>query len=204
MVDTQTAPTPAALRPKLRRLFELSAAKIRSLEGAWRPEQGSPVFTAGGKYTTRGWTEWTQGFQFGDAILQFDATGEVEFLEIGRERTVALMAPHVSHIGVHDHGFNNVSTYGNLLRLMNEGRIPENSWERRFYELALKLSGAVQAARWSRTSDGGGYIYSFNGPHSLFVDTIRTLRALSLGHRLGHALMGENDKKISLLERAAQ
>ncbi len=23
--------------------------------------------------------------------------------------------------------------------------------------------------RWSRTADGGGYIYSFNGPHSLFV-----------------------------------
>ena len=52
--------------------------------------------------------------------------------------------------GVHDHGFNNVSTYGNLLRLMNEGRIAENAWERRFYELALKCSGAVQAARWSR------------------------------------------------------
>jgi len=28
-----------------------------------------------GKYTSRGWTEWTQGFQFGSAILQFDATG---------------------------------------------------------------------------------------------------------------------------------
>ena len=24
------------------------------------------------------------------------------------------------------------------------------------YELALKCSGAVQAARWSRTADGGG------------------------------------------------
>ena len=114
------------------------------------------------------------------------------------------MAPHVSHIGVHDHGFNNVSTYGNLLRLMAEGRIPENIWERRFYEMALKVSGAVQAARWSRTAEGGGYIYSFNGPHSLFVDTIRTLRAPAVSHLLGHVLMGENDKKISLIERVAQ
>jgi len=48
----------------------------------------------------------------------------------------------------------------------------------------LKCSGAVQAARWSPASDGGGYIYSFNGPHSLFVDTIRTLRALAVGHLL--------------------
>ncbi len=114
------------------------------------------------------------------------------------------MAPHLSHTGVHDHGFNNVSTYGNLLRLMNEGRIAENLWERRFYEVALKVSGAVQAARWSRTADGGGYIYSFNGPHSLFVDTIRTLRAPAVSHLLGHVLMGENDRKISLIERVAQ
>ena len=68
-----------------------------------------------GKYTSRGWTEWTQGFQFGSALLQFDATGDERFLELGRRKTIELMAPHVSHIGVHDHGFNNISTYGNLL-----------------------------------------------------------------------------------------
>src|SRR6478672_685323 len=135
MVDLTTAPAPAALLPKLNRLFELSAEKIRSIESGWKPEQGSPVFTSGGKYTSRGWTEWTQGFQFGSAILQFDATGEREFLEIGRKQTVELMASHVTHTGVHDHGFNNVSTYGNLLRLMAEGRIAENEWERRFYEM---------------------------------------------------------------------
>lgn len=196
--------TPASLEPKLRRLFELSAAKIRSIEKSWAPSQGSPVFTVGGRYTSRGWTEWTQGFQFGSSILQFDATGDPEFLEIGRERTVSLMAPHVTSTGVHDHGFNNISTYGNLLRLMAEGRIPENVWERRFYELALKSSGAVQATRWSPTSDGGGFIYSFNGPHSLFVDTIRSLRALAVSHQLGHFLLGENDQKISLLDRVIQ
>jgi hypothetical protein len=204
MIDLTSAPDVAALAPKLRRVFELSAAKIHSIEQSWSPSQGSPVFTVHGKYTSRGWTEWTQGFQFGSAILQFDATDDREVLEAGRLRTVEVMAPHVSHIGVHDHGFNNVSTYGNLLRLMNEGRIRENLWERRFYELALKVSGAVQAARWSRTASGGGYIYSFNGPHSLFVDTIRTLRAPALAHLLGHVLMGENDKRISLIERVAQ
>jgi unsaturated chondroitin disaccharide hydrolase len=111
------------------------------------------------------------------------------------------MAIHVTHTGVHDHGFHNISTYGNLLRLMNEGRIEENAWERRFYELALKASGAVQAARWSTIAEGGGYVYSFNGPHSLFVDTIRSLRILAVAHQLGHALAGENDRRISLLDR---
>lgn len=203
-MQIRTDLTPQNLAPKLRRLFELSAQKIRSLEDSWQPSQGSPVCTAAGRYTSRGWTEWTQGFQFGSAILQFDATGDREFLEIGRRRTVEVMAPHVTHTGVHDHGFNNVSTYGNLLRLMHEARIPENAWERSFYQMALKCSGAVQAMRWSRTADGGGYIYSFNGPHSLFVDTIRSVRALMVSHRLGHVLMGENDRKISLLDRGIQ
>jgi hypothetical protein len=200
MISIQTGLSPSSLLPKIHRLFEASARKILSLEAAWDAAKGSPVFTVEGRYTSRGWTEWTQGFQFGAAILQYDATGEPDFLEVGRDRTVSVMAPHITHTGVHDHGFNNVSTYGNLLRLMNEGRIPEDRWERNFYELALKSSGAVQAARWSRIA-GGGYIYSFNGPHSLFVDTIRSLRALAVSHLLGHALMGENDRKISLLGR---
>ena len=107
------------------------------------------VFTVDGKYTTRGWTEWTQGFQFGSSLLQFDAASDPQFLEIGRANTVARMASHVTHMGVHDHGFNNVSTYGNLLRLTNEGRIDVNLREREFYELALKMTGAIQAARWA-------------------------------------------------------
>src|SRR6266704_1495810 len=189
------------LVPKINRLFDLSAAKILSLEKTWDASKGTPVFTVKGKYTTRGWTEWTQGFQFGSALLQFDATGDERFLEIGRRKTIEVMATHVSHVGVHDHGFNIISTYGNLWRLMREGRIPFNEREKDFYELALKISGAVQAARWTKTADGKGFIYSFNGPHSLFVDTVRSLRALAVAHQLGHALMGEGDRRISLLER---
>src|SRR5205814_7996798 len=70
-----------------------------------------------------------------------------------------------------------------------------------FYELSLKVSGAIQAARWTRIADGKGYIYSFNGPHSLFIDTMRSLRSLAVAHQLRHVLMGEHDQKISLLQR---
>jgi hypothetical protein len=186
---------------ELEQFWKLSGAKINRIAAEYDAAKGSPVYTWAGKYTTRGWTEWTQGFQYGSAILQFDATGDTAFLEMGRNETVAKMAPHLSHFGVHDHGFNNVSTYGNLLRLMNEGVIPENKWERDFYELALKVSGAVQAKRWATTAGGGGYMYSFNGPHSLFVDTIRTCRSLVVSDRLGHSLMEDNDVSVSLLGR---
>jgi unsaturated chondroitin disaccharide hydrolase len=191
------------LEAPLKRFWELSGEKIQLIESSFDTKKGAPVFTENGKYVTRGWTEWTQGFQFGSAILQFDATGDPYFLEIGRKNTVEKMAPHLTHIGVHDHGFNNVSTYGNLLRLINEGKIQGLDWEKEFYKLALKVTGAVQAIRWT-TIPSGGYIYSFNGPHSLFVDTIRSCRALVLSHQLGHVLQTENDKRISLIQRAIQ
>jgi hypothetical protein len=196
--------TPKALLPAIDRMFDLSGRKVGLIEKVWNPADGTPVFTVRGKYTSRGWTEWTQGFQFGSAILQYDATGDAAMLDIGRKATVALMASHVSHVGVHDHGFNNVSTYGNLLRLAREGRIDASEWEIAFYELALKVSGAVQAARWTELPEGLGYIHSFNGPHSLFADTMRSLRSLAVGHRLGHVLMGERDRKFSLLGRLIQ
>ncbi len=201
MIQINHSLSPADLSGKLERFWQLSGEKILRIDRHYDAAKGSPVFTAAGRYTTRGWTEWTQGFQFGAALLQFDATGETRFLEYGRRKTLEVMAPHISHIGVHDHGFNNVSTYGNLLRLMKEGKTEYNEWERHFYELALKISGAVQASRWTPTRDGG-FIHSFNGPHSLFVDTIRSCRSLLVSHLLGHVFQAENDVRINLLERA--
>ena len=203
MIRVDRRRSPRDLLPKIARLFELSAGKIRAIEETWRPEDGAPVCTVDGRYRTRGWTEWTQGFQFGSALLQYDATGDGEFLELGRSRTIERMAPHLTHVGVHDHGFNNVSTYGALWRLARERRIDASEWEQRTYELALKVSGAVQGARWTRLPDGG-FIHSFNGAHSLFVDTIRSLRALALAHRLGQPLMEEQDERIDLADRLVQ
>ena len=203
MIHVDHPRTARDLLPAITRMFELSAQKIRAIESTWRPEDGSPVFTVGGVYKSRGWTEWTQGFQVGAPLLQFDATGDREFLELGRSLTLERMAPHLTHVGVHDHGFNNVSTYGNLWRLARDGKFDAEAWEVRFYALALKVTGAVQARRWT-VIPGGGFIYSFNGAHSLFVDTIRTLRALALSHVLGHRLFEEQDLQVNLLERLLQ
>ena len=204
MIQIDSTLTPDKLLPRIERLFELSAGKIKAIASAFASSPGPPVITVKGSYVGRDWTEWTEGFHYGSALLQYDATGEAWFLDWAKRQTVERMAAHVTHTGVHDHGFNNLSTYGNLLRLATEGRIEASEFERHFYALALKVSGAVQAARWSNTRDGRGYIYSFNGPHSLFADTIRSLRSLAVAHRLGHALRGENDRRISLLDRLVQ
>lgn len=193
--------TPAALASGIDRLWQLSARKIRAIERRHARAGETLVYTAGGRYTSRGWTEWTRGFRYGSALLQFDATGDKAFLALGRARTLEAMGPHLTDTGVHDHGFTIVSTYGTLLRLLLEGRTGRDPWEQRCYETAIKCSAAVQAGRWTSVAGGHGFIHSFNGPHSLFVDTMRTLRALALGHRLGHVLLEEGGRRVALLDR---
>ena len=198
---------PADLLGPIDRVMELAKQKVLDIDRTWDPANGTPVYTVAGRYTTRGWTEWTQGFQYGSALLVFDATDDRSMYELGRKRTLERMLPHVTHIGVHDHGFNNLSTYGNIRRLIREGRVEDPGMEAEMHSHILRASGAVQAARWAPTADadpldGGGYVYSFNGPQSLFVDTMRSMRILALADQLGHVLMGEYDERINLLGRA--
>ena len=200
-MDPNDEITPQSLAPAIRRAVVLASEKTLRLDRRWNLSEGAPVFTANGRYTARSWTQWTQGFQYGNALLCFELGRGPELLAVARRRVVDNMAEHLSHTGVHDHGFNTISTYGNLRRLMLAGRVERNDWELRFYELALKMSGAVQAARWTSLPGGSGYIYSFNGSHSLFIDTMRTLRVCGMAHRLGHALLGEQDARINLLAR---
>ena len=197
----------------LGRVFALAREKILGLEDSWDHRRGAPVFTIGGKYQARAWTQWTQGFEFGMALLAFDATGDKTLLAKATANIRRFMPAHVSHQGVHDHGFNNISTYGHWRRLMLEGKIPHHAAEMDMLELALKTSGAVQAMRWTSVPSDpagaplrrdSGYIYSFNGPHSLFSDTIRSLRSLVLAWQLGHSLQSENDVAVNLLARALQ
>ncbi|MEM7624224.1 MAG: glycosyl hydrolase [Planctomycetota bacterium] len=204
---------PADLLDQAQRVFSLAAKKARLIDRTWDPGRGTPVFTVEGRYTTRGWTEWTQGFQYGCMILAGDGLDDEKLIQLGKRRTIKHMLPHVTHTGVHDHGFNNLSTYGNLLRLLKEKRMKYDGWEEVAYANAIAASGAVQAARWAGTpgqpkskhaaySDSLGYIYSFNGPHSLFIDTMRTTRILGVAWQLGHPLMHEGDRSANLLKRS--
>ena len=200
-MESIAALTPTTLMPQINRALELASQKTLRLDRRWKVSDGAPVITVSGRYTAHSWTQWTQGFQYGNALLCFEMTGQQDLLTAGRRHITASMAEHLTHTGVHDHGFNNLSTYGNLRRLMLNGRIKTNDWELGFYELALKVSGAVQAARWTALQNGLGYIHSFNGRHSLFIDTIRTLRICGIAHVLGHQLLAEQDERVNLLGR---
>ena len=204
MIKINSELRPEDLRKKIERVWEASAPKIWSLDRDDVPGAVTPVFTVKGKYTARGWTEWTQGFVYGSALLQFDATGEEEFLRLGRDRDRSTHGSSPDAFWSARSRFQQRQHLWEPLEADARGRIAENAREADFYELALKCSGAVQAARWTHIANGEGFIHSFNGPHSLFADTIRSLRALALSHQLGHLLMGERDEKISLLRRLVE
>ena len=85
MIKTDNSLTPEDLKGKLEKFWLLSGEKVRLIEKEYDHSQGSPVFTVNGKYSTRGWTEWTQGFEYGSSILQFDATSDPSFLEFWKE-----------------------------------------------------------------------------------------------------------------------
>jgi len=99
MIKIDTELTPSHLSNKLRRFWQLSGEKIELIEKKYDSSKGSPVFTVEGNYTTRGWTEWTQGFQHGSAVLQFDVSGEDELLQRAKKKIVDVMAPHLATVG---------------------------------------------------------------------------------------------------------
>ena len=82
MINIQDDLTPASLAPALEELFAVGSRSVRAIRDTWDTSKGTPVFTREGRYTTRGWTEWTEGFQYGSALLLFEATSDDELLEL--------------------------------------------------------------------------------------------------------------------------
>ena len=142
-MKVNTTFTPSQLVRKIERLWELSARKILSIEKESRcRERRAGLHRRRPLYGPR-LDGVDAGFpvRLGHSAVRRHRRRPSFWRSAAAGRWPA-MAPHVGHFGVHDHGFNNVSTYGNLLRLMGEGRIADDPWERGYYELALKLSGA--------------------------------------------------------------
>ncbi len=203
MIHTKESIPLEAFKKPLERMWEASEKKLWAIEREANDSKANHalVYTQNGHYTSQSWTDWTRGFRIGSMLLQAEVTDSEDFLKYAREATIRQILPQTTNFGVHDHGFTVTSTFGTLLRQMDEGMIPHNEWERKYYVQALITSGIVQAHRWTNIGENLGFIHSFNGPHSLFADTIRSLRALVISYLLGGALRGEEDELFVLLDR---
>ncbi len=167
--------------------------------------RGSPVFTVKASWTSRGWTEWTQGFQYGSALLQFDATGEQEFLAGGRRKTHERMAP-----APHAHGRARprLQQRQHLRRpAAPDERGPDPRGRRGARRLRARAEGERGRAGAAMDADRR------TGAGSSTPSTARTRCSWTRCGRcgrwrsrtsLGHVLLEENDRRVSLLERLVQ
>ena len=79
------------LNESLKNFWDLAKTKVEILNKKYDASQGAPVFTINGEYTTRGWTEWTQGFQFGIPFQQiFYRLYPYKFSPLGAQLTTVM------------------------------------------------------------------------------------------------------------------
>jgi unsaturated chondroitin disaccharide hydrolase len=117
----------------------------------------SPMYTVGGRWAREGerWTHWCEGFYPGIFWLLHRHTGDPEWSRHAEDYSRRL-EPRKHDRTVHDLGFLFLSTYLRWYRLTGASALRD----------VLVEAGRTLALRWQR----GGYLASFMGPESLFID----------------------------------
>ncbi len=116
-----------------------------------------PMYTVGGRWNQEGerWTPWCEGFYPGIFWLVYKHTGSTLWRRRAEEYTRPL-EPRQHDRNVHDLGFLFFSTYFRWYRLTGDPALRD----------VLIQAGRTLALRRQK----GGYLASFIGPHSLFID----------------------------------
>ena len=152
-----------SLRPQLLRALEFAAGQTRRTVRTY-PDY-TPMYTVRGRWNREGerWTHWCEGFYPGIMWLLHKATGEAEWRQLA-ERYSRPLEPRRFDRMVHDLGFLFFSTYLRWYRLTGENRLRD----------ILVDAGRTLALRRQQ----GGYLASFVGPQSLFIDIMMNVGLL--------------------------
>jgi unsaturated chondroitin disaccharide hydrolase len=144
-----------ACLPQFRAALDFAAAQSRRLIAAY-PDY-YPMYTVGGRWHREGelWTHWWEGFFPGILWLLHKHTGAPEWRRLA-ERYTCPLEPRKHDRTVHDLGFLFFSTYLRWYHLTGEPALRD----------VLVEAGRTLALRRQK----GGYLASFVGPQSLFID----------------------------------
>ena len=150
-----SSPLREACLPHLRAAVDFAAAQSRRLIAA-HPDY-YPMYTVGGRWHREGerWTHWCEGFFPGILWLLHKHTGAPEWRVLA-ERYTRPLEPRQHDRTVHDLGFLFFSTYLRWYRLTGDPALRD----------VLIEAGRTLALRRQK----GGYLASFVGPDSLFID----------------------------------
>lgn len=167
--------------PELRQTFEktieYAEKQVHHLTKKWPAGAPAPIYTVEGKWFRQKnvWTDWTPGFYAGMMWILYEVTGN----EGWRKRAIEFTRPLEERKfdrDVHDLGFIFMSTYKRWWDLLEPGP------ERDEVASVLVTAGNTQSLRWKETGEDH-YIYSFNGPQSLFIDIMMNIRVLLWAYR---------------------
>lgn len=163
------------LRGRALRAVELASRQLRATRAAWPPDRPAPVHTRAGRWhrPRNLWTDWTPGFYAGQMWILERLSGDHEWRAAAEAHTVPLKARRFDR-DVHDLGFIFLPTY----RRWHDRLAPGDPLRGELADV-LVTAATVQSFRW-REGPGGteGFVYSFNGPQSLFIDTLMNVRLL--------------------------
>src|SRR5438067_1169074 len=156
MAETKSGP-PKALPPAFGGALEFAAAQADRILTAY-PDY-TPMYTIGGKWNREGerWTHWCEGFFPGILWLLLKHTGDERWRGPAERLSLAL-EPRCHDRAVHDLGFLFLSTYMRWYHLTGDAHSKD----------VLVEAGRTLALRRQK----GGYLASFVGPQSLFIDVM--------------------------------
>jgi unsaturated chondroitin disaccharide hydrolase len=151
------SPTPGrnALLPAFRGALDFAARQARQVADAYPGYY--PMYTVGGRWNREGerWTPWCEGFFPGTLWLLHKHTGDPAWRALAEQYTRPL-EPRRHDRTVHDLGFLFFSTYLRWYHLTGDPALRG----------VLVEAGRTLALRRQK----GGYLASFVGPESLFID----------------------------------
>ena len=170
------------LRARVGDTFGFGVAQLEKMLPKWPSTKPAPIFTEKGRWSRPDfiWTDWCPGFYAGMMWLAFERTGEMKWRQAAEEFTRKL-EPRKLDRDVHDLGFIFMSTAERWHHLLPDGDATKQ-WLREL----LVTAGTTQSLRWKDTGEDH-YIFSFNGPQSLFIDIMMNIRLLFRAHQLGGA-----------------
>jgi unsaturated chondroitin disaccharide hydrolase len=182
-----------ALRARLEQTFAFGITQLEKMLPNWTSDKPAPIYTENGVWSRPDfiWTDWCPGFYAGMMWLAFEYTGEAKWREAA-ERYTRRLEPRKFDRDVHDLGFIFMSTANRWYNLL-----PDGDATRQWLRDVLITAGTIQSFRWKETGDDH-YVYSFNGPQSLFIDIIMNIRILFRAHQLG----GEDELYLKAITHA--
>ena len=164
------------LRQKLKNALDVCAEQVRNLVES-HPDY-FPMYTEGGKWKHGGeaWTNWCEGFLGGQLWLLYLYTGDAHWREKA-EHYSRLIEERKDDGTVHDLGFLFLPTWRRWYELTGERNIQD----------VVLQAGRTLAGRFQQP---GGYLCSFLGPESLFIDIMMNVGIIF------HTAREENDNEL--------